>query len=104
MVKMCKVLSVSKNGYYTWLKKQVFNHKRVKAKIKRIYIQSRVIYGSPKITKAFTEEDINVSLKTVANIMKENNIKFKTVKKYKATPIQVTVFLYLLIYLIKTSG
>ena len=86
---MCKVLGVSKSGYYSWLKRPVSNQKKEKAKltakIKRIHVQSRGIYGSPKITKVLVEEGVNVSQKTVANIMKENNIKSKTVKKYKAT-------------------
>ncbi len=54
------------------------------AKIKRIHIQSKGIYGSPKITKVLISEGMNVSQKTVTNIMKENNISSKTVKKYKA--------------------
>lgn len=86
---MCKVLGVSKIGYYIWLKRPVSNQKKVKAKltakIKRIHIQSRGIYGSPKITKVLASEGVSVSQKTVAKIMKENNIKPKTIKKYKAT-------------------
>lgn len=86
---MCKVLAVSKSGYYIWLKRPVSNQKKKKAKlaakIKHIHVQSRGIYGSPKITKVLASEGINVSQKTVATIMKENNIKSKTTKKYKAT-------------------
>lgn len=89
MAKIYKVLGVSKSGYYTWLKRPVSNQKKLKAKltdkIKRIHIQSNGIYGSPKITKVLISEDVNVSQKTVGNIMKENNIKSKAVKKYKAT-------------------
>lgn len=85
---MCKVLGVSRSGYYIWLKRPVSNQKKIKAKltakIKRIHVQSKGIYGSPKITKVLAAEGVTVSQKTVANIMKENNIKSKTVKKYKA--------------------
>ena len=86
---MCQVLGVSKSGYYEWLKRPVSNQKKAKAKlvakIRRIHLQSRGIYGSPKITKVLDSEGIKVSQKTVSKIMKENNIKSKTVKKYKAT-------------------
>ena len=74
---MCKVLGVSKSGYYIWLKRPVSNQKKIKAKltakIKRIHVQSKGIYGSPKITKVLAAEGVTVSQKTVANIMKENN-------------------------------
>lgn len=86
---MCQVLGVSKSGYYEWLKRPVSKRKKVKAKltakIRRIHLQSKGIYGSPKITKVLEGEGIKVSQKTVAKVMKENNIKSKTVKKYKAT-------------------
>lgn len=55
------------------------------AKIKCIHIQSRGIYGSPKITEVLASEGVKVSQKTVSNIMRQNNIKSRTVKKYKAT-------------------
>lgn len=86
---MCQVLGVSKSGYYEWLKRPVSKRKKAKAKltakIRRIHLQSKGIYGSPKIAKVLEGEGIKVSQKTVAKIMKENNIKSKTVKKYKAT-------------------
>ena len=86
---MCKVLGVSKSGYYMWVKRPTSNQKRLKdkltAKIKRVHMESKGIYGSPKITKVLLSEGISVSQKTVANIMQEHNIKSKTVKKYKAT-------------------
>ncbi|MFP3814046.1 IS3 family transposase, partial [Bacillus sp. SIMBA_005] len=42
-------------------------------------------YGSPKITKQLNSEGVSVSQKTVSRIMKEEGIRSKTVKKYKAT-------------------
>lgn len=86
---MCQTLGVSKSGYYTWLKRPLSKKKQDKAKltakIRRIHIQSRGIYGSPKITQMLALEGVKVSQKTVATIMKEHNIKSRTVKKYKAT-------------------
>lgn len=86
---MCEVLGVSKSGYYAWLNRpkseQKKRRERLTARIKRIYLESRKIYGSPKITKILNGQGVNVSQKTVTRIMKENNIRSKTVKKYKAT-------------------
>lgn len=86
---MCQVLGVAKSGYYAWKKREKSQQKirkeKLTAKIKRTYLESRCVYGSPKITKVLNGKGIKVSQKTVTRIMKENNIRSKTVKKYKAT-------------------
>jgi putative transposase len=86
---MCSVLGVSKNGYYAWRirdkSQQKIRKEKLTAKIKRVYLESKSIYGSPKITKVLNESGTKVSQKTVTRYMKENNIRSKTVKKYKAT-------------------
>ncbi|WP_082063473.1 MULTISPECIES: IS3 family transposase [unclassified Anoxybacillus] len=50
---------------------------------KRIHIESRPLYGSPKITKMLQQEGIPISQKTVARWMKEEGIRSKTKKKHK---------------------
>ena len=86
---MCEVLGVSRSGYYKWLNRPKSNQKERKEKltsqIKRVYLDSRRNYGSPKITKQLNSEGVSVSQKTVSRIMKEEGIRSKTVKKYKAT-------------------
>lgn len=86
---MCKVLGVSKSGYYAWLKrpksKQHERKEKLTGQIKRVYLESRRNYGSPKITKQLHLEGVHVSQKTVSKIMQEEGIRSKTVKKYKAT-------------------
>ncbi|MEL3959892.1 IS3 family transposase [Lysinibacillus endophyticus] len=89
VAKMCEVLGVSRSGYYEWLNrpksKQKERKEKLTIKIKRAYLDSRRNYGSPKITKQLNAEGILVSQKTVSRIMKEEGIRSKTVKKYKAT-------------------
>nr|WP_259457969.1 IS3 family transposase [Salipaludibacillus neizhouensis] len=89
VAKMCQVLGVSKSGYYAWLKRPKSNQKKKREKltsrIKRIHLESRNTYGSPKITKVLQGAGVRVSQKTVTRIMKENGIRSKTVKKNKAT-------------------
>lgn len=89
VVKMCRVLGASKSGYYHWRKRKKSNQQRRREKltrhVKQVYISSRSIYGSPKITKKLNQKGIKVSQKTVTRIMKAEGIRSKTVKKYKAT-------------------
>lgn len=86
---MCEVLGVSKSGYYAWRNrpksKQKERKEKLTAQIKRIHLESRKNYGSPKITKQLQVEGIMITQKTVSRIMKEEGIRSKTVKKYKAT-------------------
>lgn len=86
---MCQVLGVSKSGYYHWRKREKSNQQlrreELTRQIKEVYINSRSIYGSPKITKKLNQKGIDVSQKTVTRIMKAEGIRSKTVKKYKAT-------------------
>ncbi|GAX91121.1 transposase [Effusibacillus lacus] len=86
---MCEVFGVSRSGYYAWLKRPKSERKnrkeRLAKRIKQIFLESRRLYGSPKITQVLRSEGEKVSQKTVARIMKELGLRSRTVKKYKAT-------------------
>lgn len=48
-------------------------------------MKSRRLYGSPKITQILRQEGERVTQKTVAKIMRDNQLRSRTVRKYKAT-------------------
>ncbi|MBE2917235.1 IS3 family transposase, partial [Anoxybacillus flavithermus] len=81
-------LGVSRSGHYAWAKRPESQQKKrqeaLKKQIKKIHIESREAYGSPKITEILQKQGVKVSQKTVARIMKDGDIRSKT-KKYKAT-------------------
>lgn len=86
---MCEVFKVSRSGYYAWLNRPKSNRKqrkeRLAKRIKQIFMASRRLYGSPKITQVLRSEGETISQKTVARIMNELNLRSRTVKKYKTT-------------------
>ncbi len=86
---MCKVLNVSRSGYYQWTRRQESEQKKrrreLEQQISRIFVDSRRLYGSPKIAQVLRQQGVRVSEKTVARIMKELGLKSRTVKTYKAT-------------------
>lgn len=86
---MCKLMKVSSSAYYYWLKKpegkREQRNKKLLFYIKTIHQKSKETYGSPRITKELNMNGICVSQKTVARLMRENNIRSIVKKKFKIT-------------------
>ncbi len=86
---MCRILNVSRSGYYQWTRRKESERKKrreqLKQQISRIFLESRRLYGSPKIAQVLRRQGERVSEKTVARIMQELGLKSRTVRKYKAT-------------------
>ena len=87
--KMCKVLQVSKSGYYKWLKqlpsKRAIRNASLVKDIHRVYRMSKRRYGSPRITKELNCEGIKASKPLVAKLMRKENLRSIIRKKYKVT-------------------
>lgn len=86
---MCKVMKVSRSGYYKWVKRKPSQQERRRQKLKKQiqheYHAFKKRYGSVKITKKLRQKGWVVSTKTVSRLMKEMGLRSITVKKYKAT-------------------
>lgn len=86
---MCEVMKVSRSGYYKWISRPESEQKKRRKKliqqIHHEFIDSRRLYGSPKITHALRAKGVCISQKTVARLMNEQGLISRTVKKYKAT-------------------
>lgn len=86
---MCAILNVSRSGYYAWTTRKESERSkrrnRLEVQIRRVFLEARRLYGSPKVTQILRQQGVQVSEKTVARIMKELGLKSRTVKKYKAT-------------------
>ncbi|AHV98319.1 transposase IS3/IS911 family protein [Paenibacillus sabinae T27] len=67
--KMCDAFQVSRSGYYKWTRrkpsKREHRRKHLERRIRRIFLDSRRLYGSPKITEVLRKEGVPVSEKTV---------------------------------------
>ena len=86
---MCSILNVSRSGYYKWKgrpeSQRALQHKEWTDQVKQVYDQSRQLYGSPKITIKLNQQGVKISERTVTRIMKNQQWRSRTVKKYKAT-------------------
>ena len=86
---MCDVLSVSRSGYYVWRKKTPSKRKQANAtllkKIRTVHHDSGESYGSPRIYQALKEQGLPCSESRVARLMKEDGLRAKTKRRFKAT-------------------
>jgi putative transposase len=88
---LCENLKVSKSGFYKWKKERgrrmEKKHREYELvrKIEAIHLGSQRVYGSPRIHGILSGTDPDVSLSKVERLMKSNDIRSKTKKKFKAT-------------------
>jgi putative transposase len=86
---MCKILEISKSGYYNRRKNGIGEREKQRdlllKEIKVIYLESRGLYGSPRITAELKRRGISCTRKRVAQLMQRAGIRAKTVKRYRRT-------------------
>lgn len=83
---MCKILKVSKSGYYAWLDRPVSKrdseNARLVSRIQDIHSKSRQSYGYPRVHAKLKNMNIHVGRNRVAHLMRENHIKAKRQSRY----------------------
>lgn len=81
IVLLCRVIGVSKSGYYAYLKREKRpvsdKDKKLLTRIKRIYTINCGTYGAKRIAKELKAKGTIVNHKKVARIMREANLKSK---------------------------
>ena len=86
---MCRVMSVSRSGYYEWLSrpesKRSQEDKALKADIRDIHEKSRQSYGERRIKDDLADLGKTVSRQRIGRLMKEEGLACKTQRKFKAT-------------------
>jgi putative transposase len=91
---MCRVLEVSKSGYYRWLKHEPSAHARrdeqLKERIRKTHEESRATYGSPRIHAELKEDGERVSRKRIARLMKEEGLEGASRRPWTITTTRST--------------
>ena len=86
---MCRALAVSAAGYYAWRSRpespRAVSARTVLSAIRVIHRESRETYGSPSIWDALVKQGHRIGEHRVARLMRQNGIRAKTVKKWRAT-------------------
>ena len=86
---MCRVLGVSKSGYYDWLPRDTSPRKLAELRLARaiedIHKGSHRTYGSPRLHAQLNALGHQCSKSRVERTMKKYGIRAKTKRKFKAT-------------------
>ena len=86
---MCRTLAVSAAGYYAWRTRpeslRSIQARALRLAIRVVHQESRETYGSPRIWKALIKEGHRVGEHRVARLMRQDDIRAKTVKQWRAT-------------------
>lgn len=82
---MCRMLGVSRSGYYAWCQRSVSPraqaNERLLVCIREEYQLSRKTYGSPRIYAALHKKGVRCSRKRVARLMRLDHIAARRVRR-----------------------
>lgn len=86
---MCRVLSVSRSGYYDWQLRPESNHRKEDRKllrhIQRVHRSSRLNYGILKAWKQLNDEGITCGRNRVARLRRAHDIYARRRKRFVVT-------------------
>jgi len=89
VVTMCRVLAVSKAGYYAWVTREVSARARQDAalteRIRELFHRRRRRYGSPRIHADLAAEARRHGAKRVARLMRAAGLRAKARRRFRAT-------------------
>ena len=86
---MCRVLEVSRAGYYAWrarpLCQRVRDDRILAAKVEAIHARSRKRYGSPRVHRALRNAGCRCGEKRVARLMREHELRAIPRRAFRVT-------------------
>jgi putative transposase len=85
--KMAEVLTVSRSGYYDWLKRlkstRKQNQKRFDTAVKALFEENKCTYGSVRLTKELVKKGYGKNRKRVVQSMVRQGLQSKRHKKFR---------------------
>ena len=85
----CRVLDVSRSGYYRWLQaepsERAIDDAVLAAEIKEIFHEHQGRYGAPRIRRALRRRGVRPSKKRVARLMRAQGLRGHTPRRFRKT-------------------
>jgi len=87
---MCKLLGVSRSGYYEWQQQtspssRSLENEKLSKGIKLIFTEHKSRYGSRRIRREFLKQGYAINRRRVCKLMKAQSLYCKTRRKFKHT-------------------
>ena len=90
IVAMCRLLRVSRGGYYAWRDRlpsqRSVADRALLVQIKTIHAASREVYGAPRIPATLRERGIRISRRRVARLMLQQGLRGVCRRRRKGKP------------------
>lgn len=87
---MCRVLAVSRSGFYAWLKRPVSRRDQRRAlvgmAVESAYVEFKKRYGAPRLTVELNAQGIPCSLNHVAALLQERGLRARNGKGFRYYP------------------
>ena len=86
---MCNTLGVSTAGFYAWRSRPTSEQQRrrdaILVEIRAVHAEVKERYGSPRIAAGLRAKGVPCCVNTVAKLMRDNDIRAKTARKFRST-------------------
>ncbi len=85
---MCRVLEVSRAGYYEWKRRaraarEPRGELKLRVHVRAAFRRSRGTYGSPRVHRELREEGVRVSRKRVERVMREEGLCARARRRFR---------------------
>jgi putative transposase len=85
--RMCRVLDVSRSGYYAWRRRPTSGRaretQRLIAQIRAVHGASREVYGSPRVYRALRRAGLAVGKHRVARLMQQEGLRGRAARRFR---------------------
>jgi len=86
---MCRVLQVSRSGYYAWCKRPAAERRRqdqrLTLEVAAIHAESRGRYGSPRVHAELHQRGQRIARKRVARLMRTAGLRARVRRRFRCT-------------------
>ena len=93
---MCKLLGVTRGGYYAWQRREPsarsLSDAELSEHVREVHAQSRGYYGSPRVTGRLRMLGVPVGRRRVARLMRQGSLQGRSARLYRRSKVGQRAF------------